>query len=150
VNEWETARFDPMDPRPLTRVAVGVLTRVRAGSPEVLLAERPADKVYGGFWEFPGGKIEPGETAEAALIRELREELGIVVRAPRALVTERFSYPHAHVALEFFVCREFDGEPCGREGQRLAWQRASSITVEPLLPALLHPESRVLALLATL
>ncbi len=150
MNAPQTARFDPDDPRPLTRVAVGILMRLQAGVTEVLFAERPADKVYGGFWEFPGGKIEAGETAPAALIRELREELGIVVRAPRALVTERFSYPHAHVALEFFVCREFEGEPCGREGQRLAWQCARSITMEPLLPALLHPESRVLSLLATL
>lgn len=150
MNAPQAARFDPADPRPLTRVAVGILARLRAGSHEVLLAERPADKVYGGFWEFPGGKIEPGETAETALIRELREELGIVVRAPRALVTERFSYPHAHVALEFFVCRAFDGDPCGREGQRLAWQPARRIAVEPLLPALLHPESRVLGLIATL
>lgn len=150
MNAPQTARFDPDDPRPLTRVAVGILVRLRGSFPEVLLAERPSDKVYGGFWEFPGGKIEAGETAEAALIRELREELGIVVHAPCALVTERFSYPHAHVALEFFVCREYEGEPCGREGQRLAWQRARGITVEPLLPALLHPESRVLSLLATL
>ncbi|MFN3628574.1 MAG: NUDIX domain-containing protein [Casimicrobiaceae bacterium] len=145
-----TARFDPADPRPVTRVAVGILVRLRAGRAEVLLAERPPNKVYGGYWEFPGGKIEPGETAEAALIRELREELGVIVHAPLALATERFSYPHAHVALEFFVCRAFDGEPVGREGQRLAWQCVRQISVEPLLPALLHPASRVLASLSVL
>lgn len=148
--ETRTACHDPTDPRPLTRVVVGILARRSFDAVHVLLAQRPPGKVYAGYWEFPGGKIEIGETALQALARELDEELGVTVNGARALVTESFSYPHAHVQLEFFVCDQFVGEPCGREGQRTIWQPAKHIGVTPLLPALLHPASRVLPALAAL
>jgi 8-oxo-dGTP diphosphatase len=100
-----------------------------------LLAERPPGKAYAGFWEFPGGKVEPGETLEAAVRRELREELGIAVDALHPWVTRQYTYPHATVRLNFFIVRRWHGELHGREGQRLAWQRLDALDVAPLLPA---------------
>ncbi|MCS6996124.1 MAG: (deoxy)nucleoside triphosphate pyrophosphohydrolase [Casimicrobiaceae bacterium] len=129
-------------------MAVGILFREGRFGRQVLLAERPPGKVYAHYWEFPGGKVEAGETPEQALIRELEEELAVRVCAPQELVCERFSYPHAHVELTFFVCPNFTGEPRARESQRLAWEPIDAIRVSPLLPALLHPRSQVLARLA--
>ena len=101
----------------------------------MLLAQRPPGKPYAGYWEFPGGKLEPGETPAHALARELREELGIaVVRAAPWLVQE-FVYPHAHVELNFFRVFAFQGEPAGHDGQAFAWQDPHAIDVAPLLPA---------------
>jgi 8-oxo-dGTP diphosphatase len=101
----------------------------------VLLAQRPPGKPYAGYWEFPGGKLEPSETAAHALARELSEELGItVVRAAPWLVQE-FVYPHAHVELNFFRVFEFEGEPASHDGQAFAWQDPQAIDVAPLLPA---------------
>ena len=101
----------------------------------VLLAQRPPGKAYGGYWEFPGGKLEPGETAQAALARELHEELGITVREASPWVVQEFVYPHAHVELNFFRVRAWDGEFVGHDGQAFAWQDPSAIAVAPLLPA---------------
>ena len=102
---------------------------------EILLASRPADKVYAGYWEFPGGKVEAGETLEAALARELAEELGIgVVRACR-WITRVFAYTHATVRLNFFRVFEWTGEPHPREGQNFSWQAPGAVAVAPLLPA---------------
>jgi len=89
----------------------------------VLLARRPEGRKMAGLWEFPGGKLEPGETPEAALIRELREELGIGVEeaclAPFAFASH--AYPDFHLLMPLFLCRRWTGTPSGREGQTLAW-----------------------------
>lgn len=100
-----------------------------------LLAERPAGKVYAGYWEFPGGKIEPGETVAAALAREIAEELGLVVRSSVPWLTRRHTYPHAEVRLHFRRVFDWSGVPHGREGQRFAWQTLDRFSVEPMLPA---------------
>src|ERR1700752_4096497 len=88
---------------------------------QFLLAQRPAGKVYAGYWEFPGGKVEPGEPARAALIRELREELGIEVTRAYTWVTREYASPHAHVRLNFFRVLGWEGEPRSREAQALSW-----------------------------
>lgn len=110
-----------------------------------LLAQRPADKIWAGYWEFPGGKIEPGETAHHALVRELREELGIEVQTAYPWLTRVFTYPHATVRLSFFRVTEWSGELHPHEGQQFSWQAPLSlalsqgerglISVEPILPA---------------
>jgi 8-oxo-dGTP diphosphatase len=100
-----------------------------------LLAQRPAGKVYAGYWEFPGGKVEPGEPLAEALARELHEELGIDVERAYPWIVRCYAYPHASVRLNFFRVRAWRGEPHGKEEQRLAWQRVSEIGVAPLLPA---------------
>jgi 8-oxo-dGTP diphosphatase len=113
-------------------VSAAVITR-RDG--QVLLAQRPPGKAYAGYWEFPGGKVEPGETPRRALDRELAEELGIRVRRAAPWLVQRFVYPHAHVELQFFRVYEWDGEPVGRDGQALVWQTPGAFDVAPLLPA---------------
>jgi 8-oxo-dGTP diphosphatase len=101
-----------------------------------LLARRPEGRIWSGFWEFPGGKIEPHEEAEAALSRELREELGITAIRTDPWLLKVFEYPHAVVRLHFFHVREWSGTPNGLEGQALHWQLPSApCGVEPLLPA---------------
>ena len=100
-----------------------------------LLAQRPKGKVYAGYWEFPGGKVEPGEALAAALARELHEELGIDVETAHPWIVQTYTYPHATVRLNFFRVRAWQGEPHGREEQQLAWQRVSRVDVAPLLPA---------------
>jgi len=100
-----------------------------------LLARRPEGKVYAGYWEFPGGKIEPGEPADAALARELHEELGIDVRRVYPWVTRVFTYPHATVRLHFFRVLAWHGEPHSREQQEIRWQRPDAPIAEPMLPA---------------
>jgi 8-oxo-dGTP diphosphatase len=101
----------------------------------VLLAQRPVGKVYAGYWEFPGGKVEPGESLEAALARELHEELGIAISHPCRWITRIFEYPHATVRLNFFRVFEWQGEPHPHEGQVFSWQRPDMVEVTPLLPA---------------
>jgi len=122
------------------KVAAGVIQR---DDGHVLLAQRPYGKAYEGYWEFPGGKLEPGESAEAALVRELHEELGITVRDALPWLVQEFDYPHAHVELDFFRVRRWEGEFVGRDGQAFAWQDPSAIGVAPLLPA----NTRVMAAL---
>ena len=100
-----------------------------------LLAQRPAGKVYAGWWEFPGGKIEAGESAADALARELREELGIGVLRAYPWVTRAHIYEHATVLLHFFRVVEWSGEPKAREGQAFVWQRLEAPIAEPMLPA---------------
>ncbi|HLX79702.1 MAG TPA: Nudix family hydrolase [Burkholderiales bacterium] len=100
-----------------------------------LLAQRPAGKVYAGWWEFPGGKIEVGESAANALARELREELGIEVRRAYPWVTRAHIYEHATVMLHFFRVVEWSGQPKSREGQAFVWQRLDAPIAEPMLPA---------------
>lgn len=118
--------------RPLVAVAVGVLL---LDDGRFLLADRPAGKPYAGYWEFPGGKIEPGETLVQALHRELREELDIDIDAGhtefwRSCIVD---YPHARVDLQFCKVRRWRGEPRPCEGQRIAWQRLA-VQVHPVLP----------------
>lgn len=116
--------------RPITEVAVGVLLRPDG---QFLLTSRPAGKVYAGHWEFPGGKVEAGETVEQALARELREELGIEIGGAQRWKVEIFDYPHALVRLNF--CKVFDwtGELQMLEGQQMAWADLP-VQVKPVLP----------------
>ncbi len=116
----------------IVRVAAAVVLR---GDGQVLLAQRPAGKAYAGYWEFPGGKLEPGESPRDALARELREELGLVVRRAAPWLVQRYVYPHAHVELHFFRVFDWDGEPVGHDGQAFAWQTPGRFDVAPLLPA---------------
>jgi 8-oxo-dGTP diphosphatase len=110
-----------------------------------LLAQRPAGKVYAGYWEFPGGKVDAGETAHDALCRELHEELGIEVTRAHPWITRYYKYEHAHVKLNFFRVTGWRGELHGKEGQAFAWQSIDKIDVDPMLPAN-APVLRALAL----
>lgn len=125
---------------PIIHVVVGVL---RNAAGEYLFAQRPTGKPMAGYWEFPGGKIETGETHLQALQRELIEELGITIRNGTPWRTIEHVYPHAHVQLHFIIVTEWEGEPHGREDQALHWQKLI-VTVdgdvhtpetEPILPA---------------
>jgi 8-oxo-dGTP diphosphatase len=103
----------------------------------VLLARRPDGKAMAGLWEFPGGKVDPGETPEAALIRELGEELGIDV-AESCLAPFTFashSYPDFHLLMPLYVCRKWSGIPVAREGQLLTWVRPARLADYPMPPA---------------
>ena len=115
--------------RPLVQVAVGVLMR----GDQFLLTSRPAGKVYAGYWEFPGGKLEAGEAVEAALRRELQEEIGIDIEDCIPWRTERFDYPHALVQLNFCQVTRWRGEIDMREGQSASWQTLP-VKVSPVLP----------------
>jgi 8-oxo-dGTP diphosphatase len=120
-------------------VAAAVLLRPDGqGACEYLLACRPPGKVYAGYWEFPGGKVEEGESVQAALVRELDEELGISVRAATPWLHRRFVYPHAHVHVHFWRVTAWQGEitPARTEHSAIAWQACTtSPHVAPLLPA---------------
>lgn len=96
-----------------------------------LLAQRPPDKIWAGYWEFPGGKIEPGETPYHALVRELREELGITVNTAYPWLTRVYTYPHATVRLHFFRVTAWKGEPRPHEGQQFAWQPPKAVNPVP-------------------
>lgn len=113
-------------------VAAAVMERADGG---FLLAQRPQGKVYAGYWEFPGGKVEAGEAVCAALRRELHEELGIDVELAYPWITRVYTYPHATVRLHFHRVVRWHGEPHPHEGQALAWQKSGALTVSPLLPA---------------
>lgn len=103
----------------------------------VLLAQRPPGKSMAGLWEFPGGKVEPGETPEAALIRELDEELGISTHASclAPLTFASHGYPDFHLLMPLFACRRWQGTPMSREGQTLKWARVSELRDYPMPPA---------------
>jgi 8-oxo-dGTP diphosphatase len=103
----------------------------------VLIAQRPKHKQLGGLWEFPGGKVDPGERPEGALIRELDEELGITVKeaclAPLTFASH--AYEDFHLLMPLYVCRRWDGQVMPREGQELAWVRANKLRDYPMPPA---------------
>ena len=103
----------------------------------VLLAQRPPGKSLAGLWEFPGGKVEPGETPELALIRELNEELGIDTWASclAPLTFASHSYPDFHLLMPLFACRKWQGIPTPQEGQTLAWVRPQNLRDYPMPPA---------------
>ena len=145
MSRVEIPRFDASDSRPLIRVAVAIIERTINGEYQVLFAQRPVGKAYAGFWEFPGGKIETGESVINALIREIDEELGLHIASATLWRSERFSYEHAHVELNFCRSSDWSGEPQGREGQAFSWQSPDAILLSPLLPALHAAESGVLA-----
>ena len=103
----------------------------------VLIAQRPEGKTLAGLWEFPGGKLEPGERPEPALIRELQEELGIVTQeaclAPLTFASH--AYDDFHLLMPLYVCRRWQGTVTSREGQNLAWVRANKLRDYPMPPA---------------
>jgi 8-oxo-dGTP diphosphatase len=117
---------------PPLEVVAGILIRPDG---QLFLASRPEGRAYAGYWEFPGGKVEPGETLHAALVRELHEELGIVVTEADRWITRVFVYPHATVRLNFFRVSHWQGEPHPHEGQTFSWQAPDAVEVTPLLPA---------------
>jgi 8-oxo-dGTP diphosphatase len=125
---------DPDRPRPLLLVAACALVD---SDGRVLVAERPAGKPMAGFYEFPGGKLQDGETPERCLIRELREELDIDTEtsclAPLSFVSH--GYESFHLLMPLYVCRVWRGEPRPREGQGLRWVRPRELRDLPLLPA---------------
>jgi 8-oxo-dGTP diphosphatase len=116
--------------RTLVDVAVGVLIRPNG---DFLLTSRPPGKAYAGYWEFPGGKLEAGETVAQALSRELTEELGITIGAVTPWKVSTVDYPHALVRLNFCKVFNWVGELQMREGQSFTWQRLP-VQVEPILP----------------
>jgi len=112
----------------------------------VLLAQRPEGKTLAGLWEFPGGKVEPGETPEETLIRELDEELGITTKIPclAPLTFASHTYDDFHLLMPLYVCRRFEGTAHGREGQAIKWVRPKALrdypmpsADEPLIPFLM-------------
>jgi 8-oxo-dGTP diphosphatase len=112
----------------------------------VLIAQRPAGKQLAGLWEFPGGKLDPGERPEAALIRELREELGVEVKEPclAPLTFASHAYDDFHLLMPLYICRRWEGMVASREGQALKWTPARQLrdypmppADEPLIPALI-------------
>ena len=124
----------PGDPLPIVLVAAAALVDADG---RVLIARRPEGKRMAGLWEFPGGKVAPGETPEGALIRELQEELGIDTResclAPIAFASHR--YDDFHLLMPLYACRVWKGSPAPREGQELAWVRPPRLSDYPMPPA---------------
>ena len=122
--------------RPVTEVAAGILLDSQQ---RFLMGQRPVGKPYAGFWEFPGGKVEAGETLFQTLQRELQEELGITIHSSIDLMTIEHDYPHAYVRIHVSVIRDWTGEPTGCENQALSWQdlNRDQLSVDPLLPAAL-------------
>ena len=129
VVDGERARTGGLD-RKITEVAVGVLIKPNG---DFLLTSRPPGKVYEGYWEFPGGKLEAGETVHQALERELQEELGIDIAASQLWKSEVIDYPHSLVRLNFCKVFSWAGELQMKEGQQFAWQRLP-VSVMPVLP----------------
>ena len=121
-------------------VVVGVLRNTQG---EYLFTQRPTGKPMAGYWEFPGGKVEAGESNQQALVRELQEELGITITNGTPWRTVEHVYAHAHVLLHFIIVTAWQGEPHGREAQDLHWQKlmvnsdgtVATPATEPILPA---------------
>jgi len=120
----------PDEARPAVDVAVGVLVRPDG---TFLLTSRPEGKVYAGYWEFPGGKLEAGETVEQALRRELQEEIGVTIGPAHPWQVKEFDYPHARVRLHFCKVYEWSGVLHMHEGQQMAWETLP-VRSQPVLP----------------
>ncbi len=120
----------------VVEVAAAVMLRQNEGISEFLLAQRPEGKFYSGYWEFPGGKVERGETLHQALVRELQEELGITADQSWPWLSCEFTYPHAKVRLKFFRVASWHGEISPLEHSGIAWLKiGETASVEPILPA---------------
>ena len=124
----------PLGDRPLVLVAAVALVDVDG---RVLIAQRPAGKSMAGLWEFPGGKVDPGETPEQALVRELREELGIETKTAclAPLTFASHAYETFHLLMPLYICRRWEGQVMAREGQNLAWVRVTKLRDYPMPPA---------------
>ena len=118
--------------KPTIRVVAAVLYDPLG---RVLITQRPPGKTLAGCWEFPGGKIEAGESAQAALRRELHEELGVRAATMRPALELQHEYPERHVQLAVWVVDEYAGVPSGNEGQSLRWERPADLRAVALLPA---------------
>lgn len=120
--------------RPILLVAACALIDV---DNRILLSKRPEGKALAGLWEFPGGKVEPGETPEETLVRELREELGIETKVPclAPLTFASHTYDTFHLLMPLYVCRRYEGFPRGAEGQEIKWVRAGQLRDYPMPPA---------------
>lgn len=116
---------------PIVLVAAAALVDEES---RVLVATRPDRKSMAGLWEFPGGKVEPGETPESCLVRELEEELGIVTKPPclAPLTFASHAYPSFHLLMPLFVCRVWEGEPTPLEGQAIRWLRPKQLFALPM------------------
>ena len=103
----------------------------------ILLAQRPEGKELAGLWEFPGGKVEPGETPEETLVRELHEELGITTKIPclAPLTFASHTYERFHLLMPLYICRRYEGIPVGQEGQAIKWVRSRDLRNYPMPPA---------------
>jgi 8-oxo-dGTP diphosphatase len=119
-------------PRPFIHVVAAAVIDAKG---RVLIAQRPEGKHLAGGWEFPGGKLEPGEERLTGLARELREELGITIATPRPLIRVRHAYPHRGVLLDIWVVKRYGGEPRGFDGQALRWCTQDELATAELLPA---------------
>jgi 8-oxo-dGTP diphosphatase len=134
------AEQEPTSPRPVVEVAVGVLID---GAGAVLLGQRPEGKPYAGYWEFPGGKVEDGETLFAALSRELQEEIDVRIDQADEFMVLEHDYPHAYVRLHICFVKSWQGQPRGLENQALGWLNIKDIDqlgitgFDPVLPATL-------------
>ncbi len=126
-----------MTSAPALKLTLVVAVALVDADNRILLAQRPAGKQLAGFWEFPGGKVEPGERPEETLIRELREELGIEVREPclAPLTFASHAYESFHLLMPLYVCRRWEGFVQAREGQALKWVRARDLRLYPMPPA---------------
>jgi mutator protein MutT len=120
------------NPRRLVHVVAGA---VIDGAGRVLIAQRPTGTHLAGGWEFPGGKLEPGEDRAAGLARELHEELGITIATPRPLIRVRHAYPSRDVLLDMWIVTRYRGEPQGLDGQALRWCTREELDAVQLLPA---------------
>jgi 8-oxo-dGTP diphosphatase len=144
IGDWHCG-IEPVsaDNRPITQVVAAVIYQPRGEAArrfdapwgDYLLAQRPEGKAYAGYWEFPGGKVEPGETHHDAIKREIAEELGIEILKATPWLVRRHVYEHASVELHFFRVTEWRGEPRGLENQRFVFQTAGAESVGPMLPA---------------
>ncbi len=120
-----------------TKLTLVVACALVDADKRVLLAQRPEGKAMAGLWEFPGGKVEPGERPETTLIRELKEEIGITVTEPclAPLTFASHAYESFHLLMPLYICRRWEGLVVAREGQALAWVRANKLRDYPMPPA---------------